>query len=321
MTNKQIIVTGGFGFIGSRLVLAILKQTNYDVKIIDKMTYASDMSRVFFESPETAGIYANSFGEPRVTHLKKDINEVTSKELKDAEYIVNFAAETHVDNSISDGRPFIQSNIEGVFNLLECSKDSKTLRKFFQISTDEVYGDMCDLRGTPSADETFKLRPSSYYSASKASADLLVQAAARTFGIKYLITRTCNNFGPNQDPEKFLPKLIKSIKEDSAVPVYGDGMQSREWLHADDNARIILQLLLSNAEDEIYNVGSGSHYKNLEIVEYVGKVLGKEVKREHVADRLGHDKVYKIDSTKITKKLGRKVFLGLEEFLKNEVKG
>ena len=128
MTNKQIIVTGGFGFIGSRLVLAILKQTNYDVKIIDKMTYASDMSRVFFESPETAGIYANSFGEPRVTHLKKDINEVTSKELEDAEYIVNFAAETHVDNSISDGRPFIQSNIEGVFNLLECSK--VTLEEF-----------------------------------------------------------------------------------------------------------------------------------------------------------------------------------------------
>jgi dTDP-glucose 4,6-dehydratase len=319
MTQKQIIITGGFGFIGSRFTLAVLKNTTYNVKIIDKLTYAADKKRVF-DCLDTSTLLAPD-GAGRLSHIEKDINDVTPEDIQDADYIVNFAAESHVDNSISDGRPFIKSNIEGVFNLLECARTSKALKKFFQISTDEVYGDMYDLKGHPAANETFKLRPSSYYSASKAAADLLVQSAARTFGIKYLITRTCNNFGPNQDSEKFLPKLIKSIKEDSKVPVYGDGLQSREWIHVDDNALIILELLLSSAEDEVYNVGSGYHYKNIEIVNYVGEVLGKEVKRAHVKDRLGHDKVYKLDNAKVASFLGEKVFQCLEGFLKDEVKG
>ena len=179
---------------------------------------------------------------------------------------------------------------------------------------------MYDLRGSQSADESFSLRPSSYYSATKASAELLVQSAARTFGVPYLITRSCNNFGPNQDPEKLLPKIFKSISEGCEVPVYGDGLQSREWIHVDDNCEIILELLLSKAKNEAYNIGSGFHYKNIEIINFIGEILGKKVKRDFVADRLGHDKEYRLNNSKTSAFLGDKIFQTLEGFLKDEIR-
>jgi len=314
---KTIVVTGGFGFIGSRFVRQVIETTPFNVKIIDKLTYAGDKKRVYS--------WLNSCDESRVEAVHMDICDVTPATLKEATYIVNFAAESHVDNSIKDGKPFIRSNVEGVFNLLQQSKEVKGLKKFIQISTDEVYGDMADLRGRQSADESFRLRPSSYYSATKASADLLVQSAARTFGIPYLITRSCNNFGPGQDDEKFLPTLFKSIAEGKEVPVYGDGLQSREWIHVDDNAQIILDLLLSSATNEVYNIGSGYHYKNIEIVNFVGESLGKEVKYKHVADRLGHDRAYRINASKVEEFLHgfdqgyMRVYQTLEGFLKDEV--
>jgi dTDP-glucose 4,6-dehydratase len=309
--SKLIVVTGGWGFIGSRFVKAVLENTSYNVKVIDKLTYAGKRVRVYN--------HIDPKYQMRLQELRKDISDVSFADVAQAEYIVNFAAESHVDNSIKDGKPFIKSNIEGVFNLLERAKKIEGLKKFVQVSTDEVYGDMYDLRGRQYADETFKLRPSSYYSASKASADLLVESAARTFGVPYIITRSCNNFGPNQDPEKFIPKIFKSISKGDEVPIYGDGLQSREWIHVDDNAQIILELTLSGAEDEVYNIGSGFHYKNIEIVNYIGGILGKEVLRTKVKDRLGHDRVYRLDSKKVEGFLGERVYQTLEGYLKDVV--
>ena len=180
---------------------------------------------------------------------------------------------------------------------------------------------MSDLRGRQSADESFKLRPSSYYSATKASAELLVQAAARTFGVPYLITRTCNNFGPSQNPEKFIPKVFKAIKEDLEIPIYGDGLQSREWMHVDDNCEIILELVLSKVKNESYNIGSGYHHKNMDIINFIGTTLNKKVSRAFVADRLGHDKAYRLNNNKTFEFLGDKVFQTLEGFLEDEIRG
>jgi len=252
--------------------------------------------------------------------LKKDICDVTTRDVRRAKYIVNFAAESHVDNSISNGRPFMRSNVEGVFNLLEAVRSVPELTKFIQISTDEVYGDMKDYReGNHRANESYPLKPSSYYSASKASADMLVMSCARTFGINYVITRSCNNFGEGQHPEKFLPKMFSNIENGLPVPIYGDGGQLREWIHTDDNCEIIGELMLSAAKNEVYNIGSGYHYKNIKVVDYVGKILEKDVEYNHVEDRLGHDREYNLDCGKVEKFLGEKVFLSLEGFLKDEV--
>ena len=309
---KRVVVTGGWGFIGSRFTLSVLQNTDYHVRVIDSKTYAADPSRVL------QGLSAKDLF--RLEHLTMDINDVKPVNLRGADYVVNFAAESHVDNSIKDGKPFVRSNIEGVFNLLECARQTNELKKFIQISTDEVYGDMYDLRGRQSADESFSLRPSSYYSASKASADLLVQSAARTFGVPYIITRSCNNFGPGQDKEKFLPTLFNAIAEGKEVPVYGDGLQSREWIHVDDNAQIILELMLSAATDETYNIGSGYRYKNIEIVNFVAELLEKDVKYKHVADRLGHDKAYRLNNSKVEGFLRERVYQTLEGYLKDEVR-
>ena len=315
--NKTIVITGGLGFIGSRFIKCVYENTQYSIINIDKETYAADLDRIPYNirGDVTRYRYMNN-------DICKDFNKlpvVEQKELLNAEYVVNFAAETHVDNSIKDGRPFVRSNIEGVLNLLEFFRHSSKLLKFVQISTDEVYGDMDDLRGKPASNETFRLRPSSYYSASKASADLLVQSSARTFGIPYLITRSCNNFGPNQDAEKFIPKVFESIKNGGSVPVYGDGLQTREWIHVDDNVQDILKLTTSTHKDQVYNIGSGYLYKNMQVLMKIGLALGTEVKTEFVKDRLGHDKLYKLDCSKLRSMLYTRTYRPLEGFLKDEV--
>ena len=315
--NKTIVITGGHGFIGSRFVKCVYENTNFNIINIDKNTYAADAERI----PRSIRTDRERYTTVDMC-ITKDFNtcypELISQ-LMSAEYVVNFAAETHVDNSIEDGRPFVRSNIEGVLNLLEFFRHSSKLLKFVQISTDEVYGDMHDLRGKPSSNESFSLRPSSYYSASKASADLLVQSSARTFGVPYLITRSCNNFGPNQDPEKFIPKVFKTIKEGGAVPVYGDGQQVREWIHVDDNVQDILNLALSFHKDQVYNIGSGYLYSNVQILMKIGIALGTGVKTEFVKDRLGHDKMYMLDCAKLRSFAPARIYRPLEGFLKDEV--
>jgi dTDP-glucose 4,6-dehydratase len=297
---SRIIVTGGLGFIGSEFVNYVMENTTHDVVVLDKMTYAANIDNI-----------KNEF------HLiKKDICEVTQDDLGDYDYIVNFAAETHVDNSISNGRPFVETNVMGTFNLLEVARKNKNLKKFLQISTDEVYGDMDDndVNNRISTEE-FPMKASSYYSATKVSSDMLVISANRTYGLPYLITRTCNNFGEHQNNEKFIPKIISSIKNGVEVPVYGDGSQVREWIHSSDNVKQIYKLLVSDVVNEVYNIGSGERYKNIEIINMIGNILGTEVKYKFVKDRLGHDKRYSLSSNKFKNTFGEYECIKLHKWL------
>jgi len=301
----RIIVTGGFGFIGSEFVNLIGRRNPYaEVLVVDKLTYAADASRVKV---------------PNIDFLEMDICDVTADDLGEYDYIIHFAAESHVDNSIKDGKPFIRTNVEGTFNLLECARKNPNLKKFIHISTDEVYGDMDDVGILAEAREFYGLKGSSYYSASKASSDLLVEAAGRTFGLPYLITRTCNNYGDHQNEEKFIPKIMKSIANDLTIPVYGDGKQVREWIDVQDNVQLIYGLMLSDLEGEVYNIGSGERYQNIEIINMIAEMLGKTPKFEFVADRLGHDRRYALDSTKVRELFSDWETLSFKEFLLEQV--
>tara|TARA_B110000902_G_C14191185_1_gene544244 strand:+ start:117 stop:1040 length:924 start_codon:yes stop_codon:yes gene_type:complete len=301
----RIIVTGGFGFIGSEFVNTIgRKNPNAEVLVVDNLTYAADASRV---------------NVPNIDFLNMDICDVTAEDLGSYDYIVHFAAESHVDNSIKDGKPFVRTNVEGTFNLLECARQNKDLKKFIHISTDEVYGDMDDICWDAESNETFGLKGSSYYSATKAAGDLLVEAAGRTFGLPYLITRTCNNYGSKQNAEKFIPKIMKSIAEDLTIPVYGDGNQIREWIDVEDNTQILYNLMLSKEQGGVYNIGSGERYENIEIINMIGEMLGKKPKFEFVADRLGHDRRYAVDSSKVRGLYPEWINLSFKEFLLEQV--
>jgi dTDP-glucose 4,6-dehydratase len=287
----KIVVTGGAGFIGSSFINQ-LKSKHKDINIlcIDKMTYASNKNNIKYE----------------VEFLEKDICDITPEELGEYEYLINFAAESHVDNSIKDGKPFIKSNIEGTFNLLECARYNKSLKKFIQISTDEVYGDMSDYNPEQSfASEDYPLKPSSYYSATKASADLLIISANRTFGVPYLITRTCNNFGRHQHPEKFLPKIYQCVKNNIEIPVYGDGKQSREWIWVEDNVSILIDLLFDEKSiNTIINIGSNITYENIQLVDIITNIVKVTPKIKFVPDRLGHDRSYRLNCLNLRKILG-----------------
>ena len=301
----RIIVTGGFGFIGSEFVNTIgRKNPNAEVLVVDNLTYAADARRV---------------NVPNIDFLNMDICDVTAEDLGSYDYIVHFAAAIHVDNSIKDGKPFVRTNVEGTFNLLECARQNKDLKKFIHISTDEVYGDMDDICWDAESNETFGLKGSSYYSATKAASDLLVEAAGRTFGLPYLITRTCNNYGSKQNAEKFIPKIMKSIAEDLTIPVYGDGNQIREWIDVEDNTQILYNLMLSKEQGGVYNIGSGERYENIEIINMIGEMLGKKPKFEFVADRLGHDRRYAVDSSKVRGLYPEWINLSFKEFLLEQV--
>ena len=303
---SRIIVTGGLGFIGSHFINYVNENTEDEIVLVDKITYAANPNNI----------------RKSVKFIQKDICDITADDLGEYDYIVNFAAESHVDNSIANGLPFVRTNVEGTFNLLEVARQNPKLKLFLQISTDEVYGDMEDFVWSPNhtAQEGDKLHGSSYYSATKASSDLLVMSASRTFGLPYLITRTCNNYGENQHPEKFIPKIIQSIKNDVEVPVYGDGKQVREWIHADDNSRAIYTLLKSGQKNQIYNIGSHETFTNNEIVSMISEILGKEVKYKYVDDRLGHDRRYTLNSSKYRVEFGEIQTIKLKEWLEKIIK-
>ena len=291
----KIVVTGGCGFIGSSFV-HLCKNLGHEVLVIDKMTYAS-----------------NEDWLPMDTELLvSDICDVTENDLGEYDYLVNFAAESHVDNSIKDGKPFVKTNIEGTYNLLELARKNKKLKKFVQISTDEVYGDLDKLDIKASFEQNF-LYPSSYYSATKASADMLVFSCGHTFGLPYVITRTCNNFGDRQHSEKFIPTIMKSIKEDKPIPIYGDGKQIREWIWVEDNVKEILKLMLY--KEGTYNIGSGDCLQNIDIIKHIGDLIGKEPKYEFVEDRKGHDRRYTLDTDFEKPKITKTLFQYLKEQL------
>ena len=279
----KIIVTGGYGFIGSSFV-NYCSQQGHDVFVIDKMTYAANPNNV---TERHSSIHPDG-------SLRMDICDVTADDLGDFDYLVNFAAESHVDNSIEDGSPFIKSNIEGVFNLLEIGRKNKNLKKFVQISTDEVYGDITD--PYYESKEWDVLRPSSYYSATKASADMLVHSVGHTFGMPYLITRTCNNFGRHQHKEKFLPVVEDCFRNDKPIPLYGDGQQMREWIWVEDNVRAIYNMMVGVCKG-IHHIGSYSErYTNYEVLQMFSKHFGKPIMIDPVSDRLGHDRRYALET-------------------------
>ena len=307
---SKIIVTGGLGFIGSHFINYVNENQDDEIILIDKITYAANPNNI----------------RKSVKFLQKDICDITSEELGEYDYIVNFAAESHVDNSISNGSKEIicncrdePKNVEGTFNLIEVARKNKKLKKFIQISTDEVYGDMDDYPGYKIANEESPLIGSSYYSATKLSSDMLVMAAGRTYKLPYLITRTCNNYGENQHKEKFVPKIINSIKNGIEVPVYGDGNQIREWIHADDNAKAIYKLLKSDYVNKIFNIGTGERYTNNEIVSMISESLGKDVKFKYVEDRLGHDRRYSLDSGKYMNIFGDIQNITFKEWIKETI--
>jgi len=299
----KIIVTGGCGFIGSEFVNYVYENhKEYELVVVDKLTYAGDE----FSIPSDVPL------------IKKDICDITPTDLGEYDYLVNFAAESHVDNSISNGRPFVKTNIDGTFNMLECARTNNNLKKFVQISTDEVYGDL-DLVKKYYSVETDRLQPSSYYSATKAAADEMVHACTHTYGLPTLITRTCNNFGSRQHNEKFLPTIMNSVEKNNPIPVYGDGKQVREWIWVRDNVKVIFDLMIT--QHGVWNVGSGDVWKNIEIVNHIGKLLDKDVKYKYVEDRLGHDRRYSLDSEKLRYYYGSKKIISktLEDYLKEQL--
>lgn len=286
----KIVVTGGAGFIGSHFIKYILsKYPDYEILNIDKLTYAGNLENL-----------KEIENNPRYTFLKKDICEPDLIEFIDGyDVIINFAAESHVDRSIQNPEIFLKTDIFGTFNLLEISRKKKIL-KFIQISTDEVYGSVEKF----SFDENSTLNPSSVYSASKASADLIVLSYFKTYKLPINIIRSTNNYGPNQHPEKFIPLMITNAIENKDLPVYGDGRNIRDWLFVLDNLKAIDIVLHKGKEGEIYNVSAGNELENIYVVKKIIQYLEKsENLIKFVKDRPGHDRRYSIISEKI-KKIG-----------------
>jgi dTDP-glucose 4,6-dehydratase len=290
----KLLVTGGAGFIGSNFIRYVFNNRR-DVHIVnfDKLTYAGN--------PESLSDLAS---DPRYDFVLGDICDsvaVTDLFRRGFDAVVNFAAETHVDRSIEDASPFLRTNVFGTQCLLQAARAFK-LPRFVQISTDEVYG---SAPAGASFTESTLLDPRSPYAASKASADHFVAAYANTYGISAIILRCTNNYGPFQFPEKLIPLMIANAQENKPLPVYGDGMQERDWLFVEDYCRAILLVLQQGKSGEVYNVSAGAPHPNLKIVKTILKHLGKpETLVQYVKDRPGHDRRYALDSSKIRGELG-----------------
>lgn len=304
----KILVTGGAGFIGSNFIRHVLS-LNKGFKIVnfDKLTYAGNLANL--KSVATDSNYCFKHG---------DICDAAAVEeaMHGCSAVIHFAAESHVDRSIYEPAAFIQTNVTGTFIMLQAARKER-IERFVQVSTDEVYGDMAT--GT-FADENSPVRPSSPYSASKSSADLLVRSYIRTFEFPGLITRSSNNYGPYQFPEKFLPLMITNATEDNPIPIYGDGKQERDWLHVDDNCRGILAVLEQGRIGEVYNIGGLDIRENLTIARMLLQLLGKpESLLTYVRDRQGHDRRYALHCNKMEKDLGWRPIVPLDEGLRQTI--
>lgn len=300
-----ILVTGGAGFIGSCFVRHILnKYSDYKIINLDALTYCGNVENL-------NDVKSNSnykFVHGNICD-KKLVRELVSQ----SDLVVNFAAESHVDNSIKNPEVFIETNVQGTLNLLQASKEIG-VEKFLQVSTDEVYG---TLGKTGYFYETTPLAPNSPYSASKASADLLVRAYYETYKLPVLNTRCSNNYGPYQYPEKLIPFFISKLLKDEQVPVYGDGLNVRDWLYVYDHCEAIDVVLHKGQIGEVYNIGGHNEKTNLEITNLILNEMGKdESSIKYVEDRLGHDRRYAISNDKITNELGWKPSIIFEEGIK-----
>jgi dTDP-glucose 4,6-dehydratase len=278
----ELIVTGGRGFIGSHFVEKAL-ENGHSVLDFDCMTYCSHEDLPFDD-------------HPKYKHINKDICDIEHLPLCDV--LVNFAAETHVDNSINDTKPFLKSNVVGVHNLLEIirGKPSYARPLFFHISTDEVYGDRPD----GSFVETDVLTPSNPYSASKAAAEMFIISYHRTYDIDFIITRSSNNYGPRQYPEKLIPKTLRCIETDKKIPLHGDGSYVRDWIYVKDNADAIMMIIEDGIKNEIFNIGANNHLTNIEVVSDLLHYFNKEKDQiQFIENRWGQDLRYSLDTNKI----------------------
>lgn len=303
--NMKLLVTGGLGFIGSNFILKILENyKDFEIINVDAQKHGSN-----FENLKKIENNKN------YSYVRGDI---TNSELMDSlisktDIVINFAAESHVDRSISNAKPFLDSNIFGVFTILEAIK--KYEKKIVHISTDEVFGSL----EKETADENYKLNPSSPYSSSKASAELLINSYIVTYGINAKITRCTNNYGPRQFPEKLIPKVIIKALKNEKIPIYGTGKNIRDWIFVDDHCSGILKVLSDGNDGESYNISADNEVDNITIIEKILDYMDKSKDlMEFVGDRPGHDFRYSLDSSKI-KKIGWKTKIDFETGLKNTI--
>lgn len=307
---KKILVTGAAGFIGSNFVRIILsEQPDCFIVNLDKLTYAGNLENLegFLNHPNHKFVKGDICDGPLVEKII-DENEI--------EAIINFAAESHVDRSIAEPKIFIETNVTGTLTLLEAARDKK-IKRFIQISTDEVYG---SLGAEGKFTEQSRIKPNSPYSASKAAADHLVRAFGHTWNLQYNITNCSNNYGPYQFPEKMIPLMINNALNDKELPVYGDGMQIRDWLYVDDHCRAVWNVLENAPPQQLYNVGGCNEKTNMDVIELILAKLDKPKSLiKYVTDRPGHDRRYAIDATKIMTELKWKPTLSFEQGLEKTI--
>lgn len=292
---KNLLVAGGAGFIGSNFIHYMLDNTDYNIFNLDKLTYAGNLENL-------RDIEESS----RYTFIKADITDMSNIEDAlsdfDIDIIINFAAESHVDRSILNADDFIETNITGTYNLIKYA-EANNVDRYMQVSTDEVYGSLEP--DEPAFTEIHPLDPTSPYAASKASADLIVMSYIKTHQFPGIITRCSNNYGPYQFPEKFIPLVIYKAVKGEKIPLYGDGLNVRDWIHVKDHCRALAMVMENGREGEVYNIGAENEKPNIEVIETILDITGASGDLiEYVRDRKAHDRRYAIDNTKIREELG-----------------
>jgi dTDP-glucose 4,6-dehydratase len=307
--DMRVVVTGGAGFIGSSFVAQILENPLLPIKelvVIDNLTYAGNLRNIEDSKKDT-----------RLVFHKGDISDrnFVASILQESDFVVNFAAESHVDNSINSSEIFMRTNILGTHSLLEVGLE-KGIKRFLQVSTDEVYGSIDE----GSWKEDFPLSPNSPYAASKASADLLVRAFHNTYGLDTVVTRCSNNYGPKQFPEKLIPVVINSIIRGRSIPVYGKGVNVRDWLHVSDHCSGIELALFNGVAGEVYNIGGGTELSNITIINKIIEIMGDGKSLiSFVTDRKGHDLRYSVNWSKIKGELNYSPVFNFQEGLTQTV--